>query len=60
MDLEELRCADCGTFVGYMIYAGPHGSAICGPCGQRTKDEQERPERESGLEIADTIQKSSD
>lgn len=50
MNLEELWCEDCGTFVGYMNYAGPHGSVVCGPCGQRAKDEAERPARESGLE----------
>jgi len=52
MDIEELWCADCNTFVGYIFYAGPHGTVVCGPCGQRRKDEAERLDREIGLEIA--------
>lgn len=51
MDLEELWCADCGAFVGYMIYCGPHGSVLCGPCGQKSKNEGAADKTDAGTPL---------
>jgi hypothetical protein len=51
-DLHEIWCAECNGFVGYATSTQPLPSIVHGSCGERMKQDAERPDRECGLEVA--------
>lgn len=47
--MEELFCGTCHRHVGWMNYAGPHGSVYCDEC-KEDEDREEEARRASADE----------